>query len=179
MKQSSLDDHESLNMELDASMIGGDNGDDLAELSEYDERRLQDNSDNNQIYSYQNRAASPSRQDSVAPPRGLPWKPKVRQKEIDSFLETSRLKFVGYVLDNDRDTLAGLPYPISEGYHTLNRVIILNLFTFRLYEMRGFNFSKWLINARDKLIYRWYNIIININTSNKNVADRCLYMEDI
>lgn len=130
MKQSSLDDHESLNMELDASMIGGDNGDDLTELSEYDERRLQD-SDNNQIYNYQNRPTSPLTQQScIAPPRGLPWKPKVRQKDIDAFLETSRLKFVGYGLQNDRDSLAGLPQPILEGFKTLNEVLSLNLFSF-------------------------------------------------
>lgn len=137
MKQSSLDDHESLNMELDATLLGSDNGDDLAELSEYDERRLQDNSDNNQIYDYQNRSTSPLRQSSVAPPRGLsrlPWKPKIRQKEIDLFLETSRIKFVGFSLENDRHTLAGLPQPIREGFNTLNEVIIFSIY-FLLYKI--------------------------------------------
>lgn len=38
MKQSSLDDHESLGMELEGSM-SSDNGDELSELNEYEERR--------------------------------------------------------------------------------------------------------------------------------------------
>lgn len=54
--------------------------------------------------------------------KGLPWTPKVRQKDVDAFLEVSRLKFVGYKLDNDSETLAGLPQPIHEGVNTLKRV---------------------------------------------------------
>lgn len=57
---------------------------------------------------------------------GLPWKPKVRQKDIDMFLENARLKFVGYNLEGDRESLAGLPQPIHEGVKTLKEVC--NLF---------------------------------------------------
>lgn len=53
---------------------------------------------------------------------GLPWTPKVRQKDVDTFLEASRLKFVGYNLEGDRQSLAGLPQPILEGVNTLKRV---------------------------------------------------------
>lgn len=53
---------------------------------------------------------------------GLPWKPKVRQKDIDLFLETARMKFVGYTIEGDCDSLAGLPQPIHEGVKTLKEV---------------------------------------------------------
>ena len=123
MKQSSLDDHESLGMELDATLVASDNGDDLGELSDFDERRPPENTENNQMYSnYQNRPSSPPLQSSVMIPRGLPWKPKVRQKDIDLFLDTARLKFVGYSLQGARDSLAGLPLPIHEGVKTLKEV---------------------------------------------------------
>lgn len=53
---------------------------------------------------------------------GLPWKPKVRQKDIDQFLENSRMKFVGFSLQGDRESLAGLPQPIHEGIKILKQV---------------------------------------------------------
>lgn len=46
----------------------------------------------------------------------------MRQKDVDTFLEVSRLKFVGYIFEKDRETLAGLPQPIHEGVNTLKRV---------------------------------------------------------
>ena len=52
-------------------------------------------------------------------PRRLPWKPKVRLKELDSFLDYTRAKFVGFSLCEDRTTLAGLPQPIHEGVNIL------------------------------------------------------------
>lgn len=57
MKQSSLDDHESIGMELGG--IGSDNTDEV-ELSEFDERRPANASnENNQMYNFQNRPQSP------------------------------------------------------------------------------------------------------------------------
>ena len=53
-------------------------------------------------------------------PRTLPWTPKVRQKDLDSFLDYTRMKFVGFTLKEDRTTLAGLPDPIHEGVKILN-----------------------------------------------------------
>lgn len=38
------------------------------------------------------------------------------------FLENARLKFVGYNLEGDRESLAGLPQPIHEGVKTLKEV---------------------------------------------------------
>ena len=52
----------------------------------------------------------------------LPWTPKVRQKDVDQFLDTTRMKFVGFMLPNDRVSLAGLPQPIHEGVRVLKQV---------------------------------------------------------
>ncbi|KAF5284745.1 hypothetical protein FQA39_LY04470 [Lamprigera yunnana] len=123
IKQSSLDDHDSLGMELDSTM-GTDNGDDI--VDEYDDRRPTDHSES-QIYSnYQHRPSSPIPV-PLPLPRGLPWKPKVRQKDIDFFLENARMKFVGYNIQGDHKSLAGLPEPIHEGVKTLNEHMYISL----------------------------------------------------
>lgn len=57
----------------------------------------------------------------------LPWTPKVREKDIEIFLDSSRSKFIGYTLQNDLNTLAGLPQPIKEGVQILKRVSRLQL----------------------------------------------------
>lgn len=125
MKQSSLDDHDSLvGMELDSGLGNGENVEDMNELSEYDERRHA-NETNDQLYRNNHetyRPISPPSPNALVLPKGLPWKPKVRQKDIDMFLDTSRLKFLGYSLPGDRTTLFGLPEPIHEGVKTLNEV---------------------------------------------------------
>uniref|UniRef100_A0A8C0FSG5 Striatin interacting protein 1 n=1 Tax=Bubo bubo TaxID=30461 RepID=A0A8C0FSG5_BUBBB len=36
--------------------------------------------------------------DRITCPKGLPWAPKVREKDIEMFLESSRSKFIGYTL---------------------------------------------------------------------------------
>ncbi len=54
--------------------------------------------------------------------KALPWAPKVRQKDVDQFLDTTRVKFVGFPLHNDRISLAGLPQPIHEGVRVLKQV---------------------------------------------------------
>uniref|UniRef100_A0A7N5K4I1 Striatin interacting protein 2 n=1 Tax=Ailuropoda melanoleuca TaxID=9646 RepID=A0A7N5K4I1_AILME len=59
--------------------------------------------------------------DRVAFPKGLPWAPKVRQKDIEHFLEMSRNKFIGFTLGQDTDTLVGLPRPIHESVKTLKQ----------------------------------------------------------
>ncbi|KAG8451132.1 hypothetical protein GDO86_003408 [Hymenochirus boettgeri] len=57
--------------------------------------------------------------DRLALPKGLPWAPKVREKDIEMFLESSRSKFIGYTLGSDTDTVVGLPRPIHESIRTL------------------------------------------------------------
>ncbi|XP_066526737.1 striatin-interacting protein 1 homolog isoform X2 [Hoplias malabaricus] len=59
--------------------------------------------------------------DRVSFPKGLPWAPKVREKDIENFLECSRSKFIGYTLGNDTDTVVGLPRPIHESIKTLKQ----------------------------------------------------------
>ncbi|MCL4144786.1 UNVERIFIED_CONTAM: hypothetical protein GTU68_064114, partial [Idotea baltica] len=59
--------------------------------------------------------------------KGLPWTPKVRQKDIDSFLDCTRIKFVGYPLQGDRSSLAGLPQPIHEGVNVLSKHVYISL----------------------------------------------------
>lgn len=54
--------------------------------------------------------------------KGLPWTPKVRYKDIDMFLDNTRMKFVGFNVPSDRTSLAGLPLPIHEGLRVLNQV---------------------------------------------------------
>ncbi|XP_046392923.1 striatin-interacting protein 1 isoform X2 [Ischnura elegans] len=59
--------------------------------------------------------------------KGLPWAPKVRQKDLDQFLESTRQKFVGFPLLGDRDSLAGLPQPIHEGVKVLKQHMYTSL----------------------------------------------------
>lgn len=122
MKQSSLDDHDSLTMDLESGIVDG-NGDEAVELSEFDERRPTENGESQMFANYQQRVNTPP----PAPlpvPRGLPWKPKVRLRDIDGFLKNARIKFIGYIFDDDRESLAGLPQPIHEGTNFTNTFII-------------------------------------------------------
>ncbi|XP_065348182.1 striatin-interacting protein 1 homolog [Cloeon dipterum] len=108
MKQSSLD--EPMGLDFDAP----DQADD--EMREIEERRaLEEAGELPQ-------PPSPRPMTPVATkPKGLPWEPKVRMADLEQFLDTSRLKFVGYQLPNDLKTLAGLPQPIHEGVRVLTQ----------------------------------------------------------
>ncbi|KAF6086949.1 striatin interacting protein 2 [Phyllostomus discolor] len=64
---------------------------------------------------------APLSAERVAFPKGLPWAPKVRQKDIEHFLELSRNKFIGFTLGQDTETLVGLPRPIHESVKTLKQ----------------------------------------------------------
>ncbi|GLH03611.1 Striatin-interacting protein 1 [Gryllus bimaculatus] len=59
--------------------------------------------------------------------KGLPWAPKARQKDLDQFLENTRVKFVGFPLQGDRVSLAGLPQPIHEGVEVLKHNMYTSL----------------------------------------------------
>ncbi|KAG8192206.1 hypothetical protein JTE90_009966 [Oedothorax gibbosus] len=59
--------------------------------------------------------------------KGLPWVPKVRTKEIDNFLDHTRMKFVGFQLQNDQTSVAGLPLPIHEGLKVLKQHMYISL----------------------------------------------------
>ncbi|XP_073508616.1 striatin-interacting protein 2 isoform X3 [Phyllobates terribilis] len=66
-------------------------------------------------------AALRNHMERVCFPKGLPWAPKVRQKDIEDFLEMSRNKFIGFTLGHDTDTLVGLPRPIHESVKILKQ----------------------------------------------------------
>lgn len=55
--------------------------------------------------------------------KGLPWIPKVRHKDLQFFLDQTRIKFLGFKLDDDIETLIGLPNPIHESVSILKQVI--------------------------------------------------------
>lgn len=128
IKQSSLDEQ---NLEFDSSMklIRNDDGMDTSER-DVDEGVFLKQSGPEQEY-YDNPNDLPQTRPDTPPPaksKGLPWAPKVRQKDVDAFLDVSRLKFVGYKLQGDRVSLAGLPQPIHEGLSTLKKVKIVNFY---------------------------------------------------
>lgn len=59
IKQSSLDDNESLGIELD-SIEGADNVEDVVELTEYDERRPAENREKQLYNTFQKRPSTPT-----------------------------------------------------------------------------------------------------------------------
>lgn len=123
MKQSSLDEQEQMEMENSAM-------EKEEELSEY-YRQLDDpngapppeDSDQKDVEmpDLPHEAPIGPLNELKALPR-LPWTPKVREKDIEIFLEGARNKFIGFTLHNDLNTLAGLPQPIKEGVEILKRV---------------------------------------------------------
>ncbi|XP_033223695.1 striatin-interacting protein 1 isoform X2 [Belonocnema kinseyi] len=127
MKQSSLDEP-LMGMEFE----GGEGGNNSSNNEgDGDMMMFMDQSSLSQYQGYfedQNSQAQP--RPSTPQPiinKGLPWTPKVRQKDVDMFLEGSRLKFVGYKLQGDRESLAGLPQPIHEGVNILKRHMYTSL----------------------------------------------------
>ena len=52
----------------------------------------------------------------------MPWKPKVHRRDIEEYLSASRKKFVGYRVEDDLESMAGLPQPILEGRSILDKV---------------------------------------------------------
>uniref|UniRef100_H3BF37 Striatin interacting protein 1 n=1 Tax=Latimeria chalumnae TaxID=7897 RepID=H3BF37_LATCH len=61
------------------------------------------------------------RDERVAVLKRQSWALKVREKDIENFLESSRSKFIGYTLGSDTDTVVGLPRPIHESIKTLKQ----------------------------------------------------------
>nr|XP_014094336.1 striatin-interacting protein 1 homolog [Bactrocera oleae] len=132
MKQRFLDEQEQMDMELTPGNESappnnnGGNGNQEEDISQF-YRQFEDPSAN---------TANPNNQPSFSQPppvlpvqvtTRLPWIPKVRQKDIDQFLDISRNKFIGYSLIDDHESLAGLPQPIHEGVQTLRRHMYVSL----------------------------------------------------
>ncbi|RWS25142.1 hypothetical protein B4U80_04181 [Leptotrombidium deliense] len=136
IKQSALDDSSYQDMESN----GDGNGDDDPFANDTD-RDITNNSSAEEKLDIGGRPASPRPATPTSNPvegeslhsevhlfnKALPWAPKVRQKDIDSYLDNTRMKFVGYTLPNDRTTTAGLPEPILEGINILKQHIYVSL----------------------------------------------------
>lgn len=73
--------------------------------------------------------------------KGLPWIPKVRHKDLQFFLDQTRIKFLGFKLDNDIETLIGLPDPIHESVAILKQVnFSIFFFMFNVYKILCFQY---------------------------------------
>ncbi|CAH8566891.1 unnamed protein product [Heterobilharzia americana] len=59
--------------------------------------------------------------------KSLPWKPKVKKKDIETFLNNVRQKFVGFQVPNDTVSLAGLPEPIHEAVRVMREHLYISL----------------------------------------------------
>ncbi|XP_011498236.1 PREDICTED: striatin-interacting proteins 2 isoform X3 [Ceratosolen solmsi marchali] len=126
LKQSSLDEP---NLEYEsgrAMLIKNEGGIDTSE-GDVDEGAFDNQSLLGDFRNYYDNPNIIVEQDTSAKMKGLPWAPKVRQKDVDMFLDVSRLKFVGYKLQGDRDSVAGLPQPIHEGLNILKRYMYTSL----------------------------------------------------
>lgn len=125
MKQSSLDEQEQLGMELEAQ-----NAENEEDISDY-YRQFDDPMNGDRNGATSSDAELLNKQISVGgnaqapePPNHptLPWAPKVRTKDIYQFMDISRRKFIGYSLQDNIETTAGLPKPICEGINILKKV---------------------------------------------------------
>lgn len=100
-----------------------------SEQSEQDDRDMEEA--NAAMYSENTDAPqTPSPRPETPEPtraKGLPWMPKVRGKDLDNFLDNARMKFVGFVLPGNRDTLIGLPESIHEGVAVLKNHVYTSL----------------------------------------------------
>jgi hypothetical protein len=68
-----------------------------------------------------------------------------RQKDLELFLDHTRMKFVGFQVKNDQTSLAGLPRPIHEGVKVLKQVRIFVTLTFIELTISGTYIRAWII----------------------------------
>lgn len=99
-----------------------DNGNDTDDLIK-DMDSIKPDGDDDQLPTTPPRPSTPT----VHQHRVLPWKPKVRQKDLELFLDNTRMKFVGFQVKNDQTSLAGLPRPIHEGVKVLKQHLYISL----------------------------------------------------
>ncbi|GAB0091706.1 striatin-interacting protein 1 homolog [Sergentomyia squamirostris] len=130
MKQSSLDEQEQMNLEMETPQSESEE-----EISEYyrtyDDPTTLNADTNNGADTKMGHSGKPDWMFSPEPQlrmiSRLPWTPKVRQKDIDMFLDVSRTKFIGYTLPDDRESLSGLPQPIHESVKILKNHMYISL----------------------------------------------------
>lgn len=128
IKQSSLDEQEQIGLEMETPST--ENEEELSDyFRQYEDQVNSANAANADAPPESDETTPP--EDSQEPPEQLtnqlPWAPKIRRKDIDVFLNTSRSKFIGYILKDDQQTLAGLPQPIQEGFFTLKKHMYVSL----------------------------------------------------
>ncbi|CAG4992534.1 unnamed protein product [Parnassius apollo] len=126
MKQTSLDESDE-QIFVDKEETGNGSEDYPMEFQSMPADNMQNNNSNQNCpyYMYFKQFDSPPPPPPL--PRSLPWQSKVRQKDIDIFLDNVRIKFVGYSLPGDRQTVAGLPQPIHEGVEILKKHMYTSL----------------------------------------------------
>ncbi|CAF0832813.1 unnamed protein product [Adineta ricciae] len=89
----------------------------------------------------------------------LPWVPKVRQKDLEAFLEHTRKKFVGFCMKDDLTTLIGLPKPIHESIKILKQHLYVPLSEVQIKiedEIAKYPLSKKEVNIPDTAAERLY-----------------------
>lgn len=123
IKQTSLDESDE-QIFVDKEETGNGSDDYPMEFQSIESDDGSSSSANQSYLSYAN-----SKQFDCPPPlpRSLPWQSKVRQRDIDMFLDNVRIKFVGYSLPGDRQTIAGLPQPIHEGLDILRKHMYVSI----------------------------------------------------
>uniref|UniRef100_A0A1E1WUW2 Far11/STRP C-terminal domain-containing protein n=2 Tax=Pectinophora gossypiella TaxID=13191 RepID=A0A1E1WUW2_PECGO len=124
MKQTSLDESDE-QIFVDKEETGNGSEDYSMEFQSMPSDSSQNSNQNCPYYMYFKQFESPPPPPPL--PRSLPWQSKVRQKDIDMFLDNVRIKFVGYSLPGDRITIAGLPQPIHEGIDILKKHMYTSL----------------------------------------------------
>lgn len=60
-------------------------------------------------------------------PNMLPWTSKVKQSEVEQFIQAERMKFCGYKLPRDGISLFGLPAPVQKSVEALKRHVYTSL----------------------------------------------------
>lgn len=83
----------------------------------------------------------------VKVPHGLPWEPKTRERDIETFLSQARQKFVGFQLYGDLTTVSGLPKPTKESIDTLRKHQYVSLADLQIQQENEIN--KYPITKKD------------------------------
>ncbi|CAF1125017.1 unnamed protein product [Didymodactylos carnosus] len=82
--------------------------------------------------------------------RELPWLPKVRQKDLETFLDHTRKKFVGFTIKDDLNTLIGLPKPIHESVKILKQHLYISLSEIQM--QHEDEIAKYPLSKKEKVI---------------------------
>lgn len=77
----------------------------------------------------------------------LPWQPKVREEDVEAFLQHERMKFFGFTLPNDSTTMFGLPPPIQKSIDALRRHLYVSLSDLQVKREKELN--RYLFSQKD------------------------------